>query len=140
MTAFLVLVCLAAQPASAAPPRTPPDLEITWVDDGHSLAGKSGETLQIRYRISNLGGTDAFAVIARASTTLGPISPARIQPGPAAGKRFERSFGLALADGMKELCVDVQLQNVALDDPPDPNLRNNRACRHVAVRDSAKEE
>ena len=139
MTALLVLVCFATQPA-AAPPRTPPDLEIAWVDDGKTIVGNGGDTVQIRYRISNLGGTDAFAVIARASTTLGPIAPARIQPGPAAGKRFERSFSVALADGMKELCIDVQLQNVALEDPPDPNLRNNRACRHVAVRDSAKEE
>ncbi|HXI13013.1 MAG TPA: hypothetical protein VNM92_10240 [Thermoanaerobaculia bacterium] len=113
---------------------SPPDLAISWVQPG-TLTGTAGETAQIRYLIRNVGGTDAFAVISRIGTTLGPIAPARTQPGPEAGKSLERKLALALAVGMRELCIDVTLQNIAIDDSPDPNPKNNRACRPVVVQE-----
>lgn len=135
MKPHIVLAFLVARSAFAAQP-TPPDLAVSWTDSGGAVSGAAGETVEIGHVIRNLGGRDAFAVISRAGTTLGPIPRARIQPGPAAGKRLKRNLSLALAVGMSELCVEVSLQNVSLDDPPDPNLKNNRVCRRVAVQES----
>jgi hypothetical protein len=136
MKPLLALAVLVAHSAFAAQP-TPPDLAVSWTDSRKEVSGVAGETVEIYYGISNVGGRDAFAVISSISTPLGSIEPARIQPGPAAGKSLKpRKLSLALAVGMSEVCVGVKLQNVSLDDPPDPNLKNNRTCRPVAVRES----
>ena len=134
MKSYVVLALLVAHSAFAAHP-TPPDLAVVWSKSSAVVSGAAGETIEIGYVIRNLGGRDAFAVISRVSTTLGPIPRARIQPGPEAGKSVERVLSLPLAVGMSELCIEVILQNVSLDDPSDPNLKNNRACRPVAVRE-----
>lgn len=140
MKSPIVLALLVAGSGFAAQ-RTPPDLAVVWTDSGKPaskpVSGVAGETVDIFYDISNVGGRDAFAFVTRVVTTLGKIRPARIQPGPAAGKSMPKfKLPLALAIGMSEVCVDVSLQNVSLEDAPDPNLKNNRACRPVAVRES----
>jgi hypothetical protein len=57
-----------------------------------------------------------------------------VQPGPAAGKALTNHFNLPLAEGMREVCVDVHLQNVSAEDPPDPNPADNRICRAVQIK------
>ena len=120
--------------ALAAAPPPPPDLRVAWTDGGKDLEGDAGVTVPIAYTIQNVGGRDAFAVVVRLTTALGPVAPIRLQPGPAAGGVLPRSQTVSLAVGMRELCVDVALQNVALEDPPDPNLTDNRICRGVKVK------
>lgn len=118
---------------SAAPP--PADLRLAWSDNGADLEGDAGATVPIGYTIRNVGGRDAFAVVIRMTTALGPVAPMRLQPGPAAGATFERTGAVSLAVGMRQLCIDATLQNVSLEDPPDPNLNDNRICRGVRVKE-----
>lgn len=119
---------------TADSPPPPADLRVAWTDKGEPLAGEAGQTVPVQYVIRNLGGQNAFAVIVKIRTVLGPVGPAvRVQPGPDAGKALTNEFRLALADGMRELCIDVQLQNLSAEDPPDPNLKDNRVCRPVRV-------
>ena len=126
VAALLVLI-------AAAPP--PADLRVLWSDKGGDLEGDAGATVPIAYTIRNVGGRDAFSVVIRTTTALGPAAPVRLQPGPAAGATFERTGAISLALGMRELCIDVTLQNVSVEDPPDPNLNDNRICRGVKVRE-----
>ena len=135
--AVLTVLTPTSLPATAAPP----DLFLEWLVDGRAvidspdLTGRAGETVRIEYRIRNIGGTAAFAVIGQAQTALGRVgAPIRIQPGPDAGAHIDRHLDLPLARGMREICIDVQLQTLAADDPKDPDTDNNRRCRHVTVR------
>jgi hypothetical protein len=137
---FLAIVALAAAAALYADadktPPAPADLRVLWTDDGRPVTGIAGSSIEIGYVLRNQGGRDAFAVVLRALTALGPATPpTRLQPGPAAGKQFQRVLRLALAPGMRELCVEATLQNLSLEDPVDPNPADNRACRSVAVRE-----
>ena len=124
-----LLVCTAAGGTKA-----PADLRLQWADNGSALDGKAGDTIDVRFALRNVGGSDAFAVILKTHTTLGPYGQsARLQPGPRAGESLDRRVSLPLATGMKELCVEASLQTVALDEPRDPNLGDNRICRAVTV-------
>lgn len=122
----------------------PPDLHLEWIVNGRAvtdappITGRSGETVELAYRIRNVGGRDAFSVVITAQTALGRIAaPRRIHPGPRAGAAFDRTLKMALARGMRELCVEVALQNLNAEDPGDPEPANNRRCRRV---DSAPNE
>jgi hypothetical protein len=130
---YATLLAFILLSAATTPP--PPDLRVAWSDGGKDLEGDAGATVPIGYVIRNVGGRDAFAVVIRITTALGPVAPVRLQPGPNAGASVERQGSVSLAVGMRELCVDVTLQNVALEDPPDPNLADNRVCRAVRVRE-----
>lgn len=130
---YLRLLVIALLTVAAAPP--PPDLRVAWSDGAKELEGEAGITVPIGYAIRNVGGRDAFAVVVRVFTALGPVAPIRLQPGPAAGAALERQGTVSLAIGMRELCIDVTLQNVNIEDPPDPNLADNRICRVVKVRE-----
>lgn len=132
--AILAAFAVASVVAADSPP-PPADLRVTWADRGEPLAGAAGQTVDVPYLIRNLGGRDAFAVIVRVRTGLGPVGPAaRVQPGPDAGKALTHQFALVFGQGMREVCVDVQLQNLAAEDPPDPNLADNRVCRAIQVK------
>lgn len=116
----------------------PPDLYVEWIVNGRGvtdappITGRSGETVELAYRIRNVGGRDAFSAVITAQTALGRIAPPRrIQPGPRAGAAFDRTLSMALARGMRELCIEVALQNLDAEDPEDPEPGNNRRCRRV---------
>lgn len=141
-----VALALALLAASAlAPGRawagadSPPDLRLEWLIDGAAangpapaLRGRAGETIEIPYRLRNVGGADAFAVVLEARTALGRAGrPVRLQPGPAAGAADDRTLRLAVAAGMRELCIDARLQTLEPDQPVDPNRHDNRICRPV---------
>lgn len=118
----------------------PPDLRLEWSSGGHdpgaaeAVRGRRGETLRIPYRLRNVGGSDAFAVVVEAHTALGPVADReRLQPGPAAGAAIDRILSLALATGMRELCIDARLQTMEPEDAGDPNPQDNRICRKVEV-------
>lgn len=121
--------------------RTPPDLRLEWRVDGASdsaaapaVRGREGETVEVSYRLRNVGGSDAFAVVLEARTALGPVGrPVRLQPGPAAGAAADRTHRLAIAAGMRELCIDARLQTLEPDHPGDPSNHDNRICRPVEV-------
>jgi hypothetical protein len=122
----------------------PPDLYLEWIVNGRAvtdappITGASGETVELAYRIRNVGGRDAFCVVITAQTALGRVSPPRrIQPGPKAGAAFDRTLSMALARGMRELCVEVALQNLDAEDPEDPEPANNRRCRRVQTNETA---
>ena len=127
---------------SLAAEAAPPDLRLEWLVHGKAvregvepLHGRRGETVAIAYRLRNVGGSDAFTVILESRTALGRAArPERVHPGPDAGKADDRSLRLALAEGMRELCIDARLQTLAADDPGDPNAQDNRICRRVEVR------
>jgi hypothetical protein len=130
-------VLVVALPAAVV---APPDLRLEWVEAGHTtreaapVSGRPGETLRLPYQIRNVGGSDAFAVIVAAYTTLGPLGQAeRLQPGPRAGQDTPRQLTLPLARGMREVCLDVHLQTLNVSDPQDPNPSDNRLCRRVDV-------
>ncbi len=132
-TAISILVALTSGFLLGGEP-APADLRVTWTDRGEPLAGPAGSTREIPYLIRNVGGREAFAVVVRIRTALGSVGPpARVQPGPDAGKTLAQHFGLALARGIREVCIDVQLQNVSAEDPPDPNPSDNRVCRVIQV-------
>jgi hypothetical protein len=129
----------------------PPDLRLEWLAGGAPVTGataavraRAGETVTVPYRLRNVGGSDAFTAILEARTALGRTGPPeRLQPGPAAGSASDRSLTLAVADGMRELCLDARLQTLEPQDPGDPNPRDNRICRPVEVvkdTDSPREE
>lgn len=126
--------------ASAASAR-PPDLRLEWSVAGRvtgataePVRGRRGETVDVSYRLRNVGGTDAFAAILEARTALGPAADReRLQPGPAAGAAIDRTLALALATGMRELCIDARLQTVEPEDAGDANPRDNRICRKVEI-------
>jgi hypothetical protein len=135
-------VLAAAVPAlgsARAGAESPPDLRLEWLVDGEavtagapSVRGREGATVEIPYRLRNVGGADAFAAVLEARTALGPAGRAvRLQPGPAAGAAVERVLRLAVAAGMRELCIDARLQTLEPDQPHDPNRHDNRICRPV---------
>jgi len=137
--AFVILAALTPTGLTAA--EAPPDLFLEWLVDGRAtvdapdIIGPAGATVRLKYRIRNIGGTSAFAVVGRAQTALGRVgAPIRIQPGPDAGSHVDRHLDLPLAQGMREICIDVRLQTLAADDPKDPDTDNNRRCRRVTVR------
>ena len=130
---------------AASSPPAPPDLRLSWVDGrgsrpgGSPLRGSPGRTIRLRYQVRNVGGSDAFAVVVSAATALGPIGlPMRFEPGPDAGARIDGVLDLALADGMREVCLEARLQTVRPEDPGDPNPADNRLCRPIeaVVKDS----
>lgn len=113
---------------------TPPDLRLEWLDPAEAIEGTAGETVELRYQLRNIGGRDAFAVVVRAHTSLGePRRPERLQPGPKAGEKADRKLPLALAVGMREICIDVTLQNLSAEEPGDANVKDNRICRPIRV-------
>ena len=135
---WLVLV-LAGLPVRAQVPHGP-DLRLEWLVDGKprtqapAIEGPSGTRVTVSYRLGNNGDRDAFAVVLRAFTALGPFGAAeRVEPGPAAGRHHDRSFTLVLSEGMRELCLEARLQNRAAGDPPDPRPQDNRICRRIHV-------
>lgn len=125
--------------AAAAGAGSPPDLRLEWLVGGAPatsgappVRAREGETVEIPYRLRNVGGADAFAAVLEARTALGPAGrPVRLQPGPAAGAAADRTLRLAVAAGMRELCIDVRLQTLEPDQPGDPNGHDNRICRPV---------
>ncbi len=134
--AFLSLLAISAAAAESAPS----DLRLEWVDTLPVVEGTAGATIELKYLLRNLGGRDAFAVILKSHTSLGPAgAPLRLQPGPAAGRAMERKLALPLAIGMRELCIEASLQNRQSDEPADPNLRDNRICRAVRVTEAQGE-
>jgi len=146
-TAMIVIILgtwICSETAAEAPP---PDLYLEWivggraVSDGPPLEGFAGQTVVLDYRIGNAGGRDAFAVIISAHTALGRVAPPnRVQPGPKAGARLDRTLTVALAEGMRELCLEIQLQNLSAEDPGDPEPKNNRRCRRVEVDSNRSDE
>ena len=134
--------------AQSLPTTTAPDLHLEWVAEDADkerprndlvptppIEGHAGQTVRLKYRIRNVGSTDAFAVIVRVQTGLGNGErPMRIQPGPAAGKAIERTIDVALAVGLAEVCVGAVLQTIRADDPRDPFTEDNRICRRATVR------
>jgi|SRR5687768_16040954 len=134
----LLVVSAIAGASPGAVPAGPPaplpaDLRLEWRDPRNVIEGSAGDTVEVRYRLRNIGGRDAFAVVVRAHTSLGAGSPERLQPGPKAGASHERHLSIALATGMRELCIEAMLQNLDATDPPDPNPRDNRICSPVHV-------
>jgi hypothetical protein len=131
--------------AQSLPTTTAPDLHLEWVAENGDkerprndlgptppIEGHAGQTVRLKYRIRNVGSTDAFAVIVRVQTGLGNGErPMRIQPGPAAGKAIERTIDVALAVGLAEVCVGAVLQTIRADDPRDPFTEDNRICRRA---------
>lgn len=119
----------------------PPDLRLEWQDRGRGASlegapvhGPAGETISIPYRLRNVGGSEAFAVILDARTALGAVGRAiRLQPGPAAGDAVDRTLKLPLARGMRELCIDARLQTLDPGLPTDPHPEDNRICRKVEI-------
>jgi hypothetical protein len=110
-------------------------LRLEWGGTETSIDGRTGETVELSFRLRNVGGQDAFAALLSASTALGPQgSPQRLQPGPRAGESLTRKLLLPLAEGMREVCIDASLQNLRAEDPADPNPGDNRICRAVKVK------
>jgi hypothetical protein len=155
--ALVLALALAWAPGREAaaqdlPTTTAPDLRLEWIigdgDKDHPqnatapapiapIEGRAGETVRLKYRIRNVGSTDAFAVVVRVQTGLGTTArPIRIQPGPSAGSAIERTVDVALAVGLAEVCVGASLQTIRLDDPRDPFTEDNRICRRATVRPS----
>lgn len=135
-----------ASPSPVSP--SPADLRLEWArgkgaeGSGSSfrasdIEGAEGETVSVAYRLRNIGGSNAFAAVIESWTALGREGrPLRLQPGPVAGEIQERHLELALASGMRELCLEVRLQNLEAGSPGDPNPKNNRICRRVIVQRS----
>lgn len=110
-----------------------PDIGVRWVEPEEAdAAAVVGTRAEIAYYLYNQGVADADAVIVETHTTLGPLRPPhRLEPGPGAGATLHRVEHLAVVEGMRELCVEVRLQTLAADSPPDRNLANNRICRSL---------
>lgn len=118
-----------AQPPPAAGESTKPTIEMSPID------GRAGETIRLKYRIRNVGASDAFAVLIKVQSGLGVRArTTRISPGPTAGKALERTLDLPLAVGLVEVCISAVLQTVRSDDPRDPFTEDNRICRRAHVR------
>lgn len=129
--AGLGLAATSALPAGVGPTA---DVRLEWSAPEPAIEGPAGETVQLRFRVRNVGGQAAYAVVLTISTALGPQgAPQRIQPGPGAGESVSRTLALPLAEGMRELCIDALLQNLRAEDPADPNPGDNRICRVVRV-------
>jgi hypothetical protein len=125
--------------AFAAAAESPADLRLEWVGGDAAVSGKVGQTVELKTLLRNVGGRGAFAAVVKTHTSLGPFGdPVRVQPGPAAGASLPRTITIPLALGMRELCVEVALQNVAVDDSQDPNPRDNRICRAIKVFEKEK--
>jgi len=132
LACLLLLLVVGEATAIASPP---PDLRLEWSDDTGTVSGVAGTTAAVAYRVRNIGGQDAFAVLLRAYSALGPLhKPVRLQPGPRPGAAVARVLAVSLAAGMREVCVEAQLQTLRLDDPLDPTLENNRICRAIVVK------
>ncbi|MCH9647904.1 MAG: hypothetical protein K0U98_06670 [Deltaproteobacteria bacterium] len=140
-----------ASPSSASP--SVADLRLEWAEgrggegpsgslggsspQGGEIHGTEGEAVSVAYRLRNIGGSNAFAAVVESWTALGREGrPLRLQPGPAAGEIQKRHLELALASGMRELCVEVRLQTLEAGSPGDPNPKDNRICRRVIVQPS----
>ncbi|MBZ0112854.1 MAG: hypothetical protein K8J08_10365 [Thermoanaerobaculia bacterium] len=140
MTLMITLATLLLLPTTSDSP-PPADVSIEWVDEGaqtgEPLEGEEGSTAEVRYRVRNVGGRDAYAVLVQSHTALGPLGPAiRLRPGPKAGQGIDRTLTVPLARGMRELCVEGRLQTLDASRPAeDPSPRNNRACRPIRVVD-----
>lgn len=115
----------------------PADLRLEWPDgrrEREALRGRAGETVGLDYVVRNVGGRDAFAAIVSSHTALGRLRPdERLNPGPEAGRQVERQLRVALADGMRELCLQVRLQTLEAGEPADPNRDDNRLCCAVEI-------
>ncbi len=118
----------------------PADLLIEWVTESRHpsppIEGESGTSVDVGYRVRNIGGSDAYAVLIRSHSALGPLGqPIRLHPGPKAGRGIERTLRVPLARGMRELCVEGRLQTLGTDPHEDPSPNNNRACRPIRIVD-----
>jgi hypothetical protein len=135
ITTLTALLFLPAGPI----PQPPADILIEWVDvepEAVPLEGESGTTTEVKYRVRNIGGTDAYAVLIRSYTALGPLGPSiRLRPGPRAGRDIERTLTVPLARGMRELCIEGRLQALDSTATEDPSPQNNRACRPIRIVD-----
>lgn len=128
----LLLSSMVATPA-------PADIRLEWIGGAAPIEGSPGRTVELHYAVRNVGGSEAFAVVVRGLSSLGPTGdPIRLQPGPAPGKKIERRSVIALATGMRELCIEATLQNRNRDDPLDPTPSDNRICRIVKVKAEGK--
>lgn len=135
------LILIASFAASAARAESPPDLRLEWIGGPTLVRGTTGDTVDLRYRIRNLGGRDAFASVLKTLSSLGAVGePLRIQPGPAAGRHLDGPLKIVLATGMRELCIEILLQNRTREDPADPTPGDNRACRPVKVEEPKNKE
>jgi hypothetical protein len=135
----LRLEWIVAKPAASSPSASlPPPAELEPrrpAVEPLPIEGRAGESVRLRYRIRNVGATDAFAVVIRVQTGLGSVGrPTRVEPGPEAGKAIERALDLPLAVGLAEVCVIAVLQTLRADDPRDPFTDDNRICRRANVR------
>lgn len=135
-----LLIALGITLSAIAQSGAPADLYLEWivegrgVSEGPAIEGDGGTTIRVEYRVRNVGGRDAFAVVASAHTALGRVGPPRrFEPGPRAGRGLAGTLTFALAEGMRELCLEVRLQNLEADEPEDPEPSNNRRCRPVRV-------
>lgn len=145
LAAALLVGLAPGRPAPAADDvdTAPADLRLEWLVAGRPAAGEAGpirgregETVTVPYRLRNVGGADAFAVILEARTALGRSgAPERLQPGPAAGAKTDRTLRVAVATGMRELCIDARLQTVEAGGGGDPNRDDNRICRRIEIDD-----
>lgn len=136
--AFGVLLA-GAVPAPATEEPAPADLRLEWpggAREREPLKGRPGESVRIAYVVRNVGGRDAFAAIVTSHTALGRVRPdERVRPGPAAGGRLDRRLRMALAEGMRELCLEVRLQTLRADEPPEANREDNRLCCAIEIED-----
>lgn len=131
MPFFFIAAALVARMAATAPP----DIRLEWVGGAAAVDAEAGATVELRYLVRNTGGSEAFAVVLRSFSSLGPLGdPVRIQPGPAAGASVGRKLSFAAAGGIREVCVEASLQNRNRDDPLDPTPSDNRICRVVRVK------
>ena len=129
-----LILLLFATAAAAAPP--PPDIRLEWAGGAAPVEGPAGKVVDLGYAVRNVGGETAFAVVIRTLTSLGPHGqPVRLQPGPDPGAQFDRTLAITLARGIREVCVEADLQNRNRDDPLDPTPSDNRICRVLRVAD-----
>lgn len=130
---FLIL----ADPGNATEEPAPADLRLEWpggTREREPLRGRAGESVRVPYVVRNVGGRDAFAAILTSHTALGRLHPdERVRPGPAAGRHLDRQVRMALAEGMRELCLEVRLQTLRADDPPESNREDNRLCCPIEI-------
>lgn len=117
-----------------------PDLTLAWVERGveisgsRRLEGDQGSVLTLICRVKNVGGSDASAVVLSARTALGAVGDAKtLEPGPAVGAELDHTLRLELRAGMREICVDAELQGRSSTDPREANLADNRLCRRLEV-------
>ena len=135
---FLSALGLRTYSLGAAPP--PPDLRLEWrLAEAYSrkappISGIAGSTVTLRYRLRNVGGSNAFAAVIASHTALGRQGRSiRLRPGPKAGRAFERTLDLPLAVGIREICIEARLQTIGANEPRDPHPEDNTLCRRITV-------